>query len=288
MRDNEERFSALAGLESPAATHTAQTSMTDGGMLNFASPTEFVELPSKGKFYPVGHPLHGKETVEMKFMTAKEEDILTSKALIKKGIAIDRMLQSLIVDKSIKVEDLLVGDKSALIIAARISGYGPEYSVAVTCPSCDTKSKHEFDLSAFSVKEAEDLSNIGVAQTENGTFTFKLSKSNVQVEVRLLTGRDEASMVNEMAMKKGKETLQVEKNSTSQLKRVIVSVNGVQDRNQISAFIDNMPAIDSRFLRAVLRQINPEVDTNQTFVCASCGHEEEMEVPFTVEFFWPK
>ena len=285
MRDNEERFSALAGIDSPAAP---QTSTSDGGLLNFTSPTEFVELPSRGKYYPAGHPLHGKDTIEIKFMTAKEEDILTSKALIKKGIAIDRMLQSLIIDKNIKVEDLLVGDKSALIIAARISGYGSEYSVSVTCPSCETKSKHEFDLSAFSVKETEDLSSIGVSQTENGTFTFKLSKTNVQVEVKLLTGRDEASIVNEMAMKKGKKTLQVEKNSTSQLKRVIVSVNGIQDRNQISSFVDNMPAIDSRFLRAVLRQLNPEVDTTQTFVCASCGHEEEMEVPFTVEFFWPK
>ena len=198
------------------------------------------------------------------------------------------MLQSLIIDKNIKVEDLLVGDKSALVIAARISGYGPEYSVSVTCPSCDTKAKHEFDLSSFSVKESENLENLGVTRTENGTFVFKLPKTNVQVETRLLTGKDEASIVNEMAMKKGKDTLQVEKNSTSQLKRVIVSVNGVQDRNQISAFVDNMPAIDSRFLRAVLKKLNPEVDTTQTFVCASCGHEEEMEVPFTVEFFWPK
>ena len=115
MRDNEERFSSLAGMEPSAAAQ--QATVAGGGQLNFASPTEFVELPSRGRFYPPSHPLHNKETVEIKFMTAKEEDILTSKALIKKGIAVDRMLQSLIVDKSIKVEDLLVGDKNALVVA---------------------------------------------------------------------------------------------------------------------------------------------------------------------------
>ena len=284
MRDNEERFSALAGMDSPAATSAPQS---DGSLLSFASPTEFVELPSKGKFYPQGHPLHGKDTVEIKFMTAKEEDILTSKALIRKGVAIDRMLQSLIVDKSVKIEDLLVGDKNALIIAARVSGYGEEYEISVTCPDCETKAKHVFDLSLLEAKESEELSDLDVTQTEHGTFLTKLVKSNVEVEFRLLSGKDEAAILNEMAMKKGKTT-PLENNSTSQLKRIIVSANGVTDRQQISAFVDNMPAIDSRHLRALLRKINPEVDMNQTFECASCGHEEEMEVPFTVEFFWPK
>jgi uncharacterized Zn finger protein len=285
MRDNEERFSALQGIDSPAAVQ--QSSGGDSIGLNFTSPTEIVELPSKGKFYPKEHPLHGKEEIEIKFMTAKEEDILTSKALIKKGVAVDRMLQNLILDKSVKVEDLLVGDKNALIVAARISGYGEEYGVEVTCPSCEEKSKHTFDLSLLGTKEAEDLEEIAVRQTENGTFLTKLYKTNVEVEFRLLYGKDETAILNEMAMKKGK-TLQVEKNSTSQLKRIILSVNGVTDRMQIANFVDNMPAIDSRQLRTVLRRINPEVDMNQTFECASCGHEEEMEVPFTVEFFWPK
>ena len=285
MRDNEERFSSLAGMEPAAAAQ--QATVAGGGQLNFASPTEFVELPSRGRFYPPSHPLHNKETVEIKFMTAKEEDILTSKALIKKGIAVDRMLQSLIVDKSIKVEDLLVGDKNALVVAARVSGYGENYEVAVTCPACETKAKHQFDLSILGTKEPEDLEELSVQETGNGTFLTRLYKTDVEVEFRLLYGRDEVAILNEMAMKKNK-TVQVEKNSTSQLKRVIVAVNGITDRQQISNFVENMPALDSRQLRAVLRRINPEVDMNQTFECASCGHEEEMEVPFTVEFFWPK
>lgn len=285
MRDNEERFASLAGNEAPAAVMNA--SVEGGASLNFTSPTEIVELPSKGKFYPKNHPLHGKEDLEIKFMTAKEEDILTSKALIKKGVAVDRMLQNLILDKSVKVEDLLVGDKNALIVAARISGYGEEYSVEITCPACEAKGKHTFDLSLLGTKEQEDLAELSVRETENGTFLTNLYKTKAEVEFRLLYGRDETAILNEMAMKKGK-TVQVENNSTSQLKRIIVSVNGITDRSQISMFVDNMPAIDSRHLRTLLRKINPEVDMNQTFECASCGHEEEMEVPFTVEFFWPK
>lgn len=283
MRNNEDRFSALQGVESPAA---AQQVASDGG-LNFASPTEFVELPSMGKFYPPEHPLHNKDTVELKFMTAKEEDILTSKALIRKGVAVDRMLQSLIVDKNVKIEDLLVGDKNALIVAARISGYGPEYEVSVTCPACEAKAKHMFDLEQLRNKHPEDLSEIGVQMTESGTFKASLFKTKAEVEFRLLTGKDEASIISEINMKKGKN-VQIEDNSTSQLKRIIVSVNGVADRNQIARFVENMPAIDSRQLRGMLRKINPEVDMSQEFICGSCGHEEEVEVPFTVEFFWPK
>ena len=88
-------------------------------------PTEVVDLPSKGKLYPPDSPL-ASGTIEMKYMTAKEEDILTNQNYIEKGIVIDKLLQALIVDKTIDYNELLVGDKNALLIAARILGYGKE------------------------------------------------------------------------------------------------------------------------------------------------------------------
>ena len=97
-------------------------------MANFKFPTEMVDLPSKGHFYVDGHPL-SKGKVEVKYMTAREEDILTSQNLIKQGVVIDKLLQSLIVDKSIKVDDMLVGDKNAIMVAARILGYGKNYEI---------------------------------------------------------------------------------------------------------------------------------------------------------------
>ena len=278
MRDNEERFQVPDSGES-AASHTDAN-------LNLATPTEFVELPSGGKLYPEGHPLHGKDTVEIRFMTAKEEDILTSKALIKKGVAIDRMLQSILIDKNLKVEKLLLGDKNALTMAARISGYGSEYEVQMVCPSCEAKVKHTFDLEEVGHVETKDLSELGVEQTDRGTFVVSLVRSNVKVEVRLLTGADEAQLLSEVSQTKSAK--KEENNSTSQLKRMIVSVNGETDRQVVNQFIHSMPAIDARFLRKILKDVTPDVDMTQEFECSSCGHEEEVEIPFTVEFFWPK
>ena len=122
-------------------------------VLDFVMPTEHVELPTKGKFYSQDHPLHNVESVEIKYMTAKETDILTSQTLLKKGLAIDRMLQGILLDKKIRVEDLYVGDKNALIVAARISGFGREYETSTTCTGCGSSTNQSFDLGDINVKE---------------------------------------------------------------------------------------------------------------------------------------
>lgn len=278
MRDNKDRFATPDdGGSAAVATQTKS--------LEFTTPTEFVSLPSKGKFYPSNHPLHGKETLEIKFMTAKEEDILTSQSLIKKGVAIDRMLQNLIIDKNIQVSDLLVGDKNALTMAARVSGYGPEYDITVTCPSCQEKCKHKFDLSLIGEKQLDDLSELPIESQEDGLFTVSLIKTKTKVQFRLLTGKDEADIVKSMSDKK---IVREEKNSTSQLKRIIVSVNGETDTRIIDNFVDCLPVIDAKLLRGLLKKVTPDVDMKQDFQCSKCGHEEEVEIPFTVEFFWPK
>jgi hypothetical protein len=118
-RNNDERTGAKSAPDAPSVVLNKQAAET----FNFSVPTEFVDMPSKGKYYPKEHPFHNKESVEIKFMTAKEEDILTSRALLKKGIAIDRMLQSILME-NVDVDSLLVGDKNALVVAARITGYG--------------------------------------------------------------------------------------------------------------------------------------------------------------------
>ena len=114
--------------------------------LDFVAPTEFVDLPSRGQ-YPEGHPLHGKDSVEIRFMTAKDEDILTNQSLLKKGLAIERFLQNVILDKSVKSEELLICDRNAILIAARSSGYGAAYETKANCPNCGTPNDITFDLS---------------------------------------------------------------------------------------------------------------------------------------------
>jgi len=280
MRDNEER------LESVALQDESTVVDSQNNALSFVSPTELVYLPSQGKMYSEEHPLHNKDTIELKFMTAKEEDILTNKSLIKKGIVIDRMLQSIIVDKNIKIEDLLIGDKNAITVAARISGYGQEYSVSVDCPSCSEKSVLTFDLAEETItKKSIMVEEKNITEVGHGLFSIKLPKSKIDVVFRLLNGKDEAEITKNFISNKSMES---ESNSTTQLKRIVVSANGVTNKAEISKFVDNMPAIDARFLRKTLIELSPDIEMKKEFSCSSCGHEEEVEIPFTVEFFWPK
>ena len=134
------RNSDTMGAQSNADTAPTQQLIqnTETNDFSFIVPTELVDLPSKGAYYPEGHPLHGSETIEIKQMTAKEEDMLTSRTLLKKGVALERVLESIILNKAIHPDSLLVGDRNALIIAARVSAYGNEYNTTVTCPECGT------------------------------------------------------------------------------------------------------------------------------------------------------
>ena len=130
MRNNQSRIGNRQPQQAPSPAPVQSN-------LSFAVPTEFVELPSKGAFYPSGHPLHNQETVEIKFMTAKEEDILSSTALLKKGLALDRLMENILV-LDIDPTDLLVCDRNAIMIAARISSYGSDYNANIVCPHCSS------------------------------------------------------------------------------------------------------------------------------------------------------
>jgi len=279
-RNNEERL----GIKDEGQTPPILAESNNTSPLQFVTPTEFVDLPTQGKFYPEGHPLHNKDTVEIRYMTAKDEDILTSKTLLKKGIAVDRMLANILVDKNIKVEDLFVGDKNAIIIAARISGYGPEYKTNVTCPSCAATSEYEFDLEAILEKgTATPYGDIEISS--DGTFEITLPKTKVVARCRLVTGKDEKRL--EAASSKRKKHNLPENTLTELVKTLIVSLNGETERKVVERFIDQMPALDSKFLRAAYNRVVPNVDMKHVYGCESCGAETSLDMPFSVSFFWP-
>jgi predicted RNA-binding Zn-ribbon protein involved in translation (DUF1610 family) len=259
----------------------------DSGGFNWTNPTYFVNLPSKGRFYPPGHPVHNKEAIEIKYMTAKEEDFLTSQPLIRKGIAIDRVLESVIIDKSIHIDDLLLGDRNALMIGTRITGYGEEYKVEVTCPKCGKESDYEFDLEKIGTNDYEEqIKELGCEFTPRNTVSVDLPLSKVNVEIRLLNGHDEKNLT-EQANKKSKKNMPTS-NLTDQLRAFIVSVNGIDSPFAVANFVSQMPARDSKFLRDLYVSIAPNVDLVQEFECQKCGHEADMEVPLGVGFFWPE
>lgn len=247
------------------------------------TPTEMIPLPSKGYFYPEGHPL-ANGVIEMKYMTAKEEDILSSQSLIKQGVVIDKLLQSLIVTK-INYNDLLTVDKNAIFIAARILAYGADYEVDVTCPSCGEKSKVVVDLQQFEDKEL-NWDNFTKGQT---THKFTLPISKKELELKFLTHGDEKKI--EEAVKSAKKLSKitgVDPELSTRLKHMIVSFDGQTEMNAISKSVDNMLSRDSLALRQYLKEITPDIDTTFEFTCTSCGYEQEkMALPIGVGFFWP-
>lgn len=268
--------------EDRTKTRRAQAETVDpSSVLDFVTPTEFVELPSRGIGYPEGHPLRGQETVEIRFMTAKDEDILTSRSLLKKGIALERLIDNLLTNDALTSKEILIGDRNAIIIAARSSAYGHLYETKVQCPACQASNKVTFDLSAPEIKIG-DFDDFEYEETNFGTYVVETPKSNVKVEMRLLNGQDESKLVK--AMSKAKESEDV---VTTQMKLYIVSVNDHKGKAFVDYFVNNVPAYEARWLRKCYEALAPNVKVSEEFECESCGFEQEMEVPFNTDFFWP-
>ena len=283
-RKNEDRSGHSISAPTPPI-NALEENNDSNALFSFVSPTEIVDLPSRGNFYPEGHPLAGRETVEIKYMTAKEEDILTSKTLVNRGIVLERLLSSILLDKSVNVDDLLIGDKNAILVAARITGYGSTYETSVECPDCTAKFLHSFELSELELQSEVALEEHNV-EFVNGLFFFDLPTSKVRVGIKPLTGIEEKELTK-VAQKKKKYNLP-EASLTDLMKTIIASANEVTEPGLISQFVDVMPARDSKMLRTLYNKIVPDVDMTQNVTCTECGSSAELEVPFTGEFFWPR
>lgn len=239
-------------------------------MAEFKFPTEEVELPSKGLLYPEDSPLSSGK-VEIKYMTAKEEDILTNQNYIQKGIVLDKLLESVVVSK-IDLNDLVIGDKNAVLIATRILGYGKEYSFTYGGEQV------EIDLTKLNNKYFDE-NNITKGVNE---FSYTLPSTSTQITFKLLTGKDEKKIDRELeGLKK------INKNATpelsTRLKYTITSVEGETDAKTIREFVDNaLLARDSRALREYIRSIQPDVDLTWTL-----DSGEEVSIPMGIGFFWP-
>ena len=247
-------------------------------------PVETVPLPSGGRTYPQSmEALHGRETVEIKAMTAREEDILTSQALLKKGTVISELIKSCLTDKTVNPLDLLTGDRNALMVAIRITGYGPEYDVELECNECQQKTPRTFDLGALPIKRLE----ISPVETGANLFEFLLPSCKKMVRFRFLTGRDEEEILAAAARQKKLGLMQGESNVTTNLLYSIVSIDAVSDRGKIANFVKMMPARDSRALRDYIRVSEPGITMRQEVSCPACGHAEEVSMPIGVSFLWP-
>lgn len=239
-------------------------------MSEFKFPTEEIELPSKGLLYPKDNPLSSGK-VEIKYMTAKEEDILSNQSYIEKGIVLDKLLESVIVSK-INSKDLIVGDKNALLIATRILGYGAKYTIT------DDNETIDIDLSQLENKPF-DGSNMIEGKNE---FLFELPHSGTKITYKILNGHDENKISRELTgLKKLNKNLIPE--LSTRLKYIITSVEGDSEPKAIREFVDNyLLARDSRSFRTHVSNTQPDVDL--TYI-----HEDgrEVAVPMGLSFFWP-
>ncbi len=250
--------------------------------LDFEIPVETVPLPSRGLAYSVDHPLHACETIDIKAMTAREEDILTSRALIKKGTVITELIRSCLVNKQIDPNSLLSGDRNALMVAIRITGYGVDYKTEVECPSCSTKDQHEFNLAEL------PINSLGADPTELGTnsfeFTLPMTKKNVQF--KFLTGKDEQEIIISSERRK-KSGIMSDNLVTNKLQYSLVMVDGKTERSSINHFIRHMPARDSLALRRHMDKVEPGIDMKGWVDCPHCAESSEVNFPLGTSFFWP-
>ena len=249
--------------------------------LSFTAPTEFVDLPSKGIGYPKGHPLHGKESIEIRYMTAKDEDTLSNQSLIKKGVALERLLENIILESEIDPLTLLIADRNAILIKSRGTAYGYDYEARVKCPNCDTSNLMVFDLRnpkvTGGIKKDQDI----VKLSDSGVFTTKLPFSKFNIDFRLANGIEE-SKIAQVLINDNKEF-----SIADQYKEMIISIEGHSDKEIIEKFVDNLPMADSVHFKMCLKHATPSIDISETLVCKNCSHEQEVQVPFGTDFFWP-
>lgn len=231
--------------------------------------------------YPLGSPLANEEALEIKAMTAKEEDILTSRALIKNGTVLTQLLKSCIINKLIDPDDMLSGDKNAVLIGIRVTGYGPEYAAKITCPHCAKEFENTFSLGKLAVKKlgAQPI------QPNTNLFRFVLPSSGAEVIFKLLNGHDESELAKILESKK--KLGSVESGVTTRLYQAILQINGETDKQKLAQQIQNMRAMDARALRKYMDDIEPSVDMKQKVCCPSCDEESEVLMPLGMSFLWP-
>ena len=240
-------------------------------------PTEVIDLPSQGKLYSKDSPLsEGK--IELKYMTTREEDILMSENLIKKGVVIDKLLDSLIVTPNIKQTDLILGDKNAVLVAARILAYGPEYTTEINDPNNpNQKITHTFDLSQCPFKELSDD-----IKYNGNSFEFTTPVGKNKLKFKILTGADEALMNKDIEQSK---KYGYDATISTRLRYSVIEVDGDNKKETITSFTQNMLARDSVALRNEILRVSPDIDMTSEVEIG--GETVSVSIPLSVEFFWP-
>ena len=248
----------------------------------YGFPTEVLSLPSNGLLYSEDSPLRSGN-IDVKYMTAKEEDILTSSNLIEQGVVITKLLESVIADSKVKLDEMLIGDKNALMIGTRILGYGADYNIMLTDP--DTKERVEYTVNLSELKNK----SVDESLLKNGNlFSLELPNSKRVIEFKLLTHGDEVQIQETLeGLKKVEKLTGVSYELTTRLKHQIQSVDGDKTQKTIDNFVDNeFLALDARQFRKYVNSVTPDVDMTFEYESQE-GKKHTLNLPLGLEFFWP-
>jgi len=246
-------------------------------------PIESIPIPTKGVIYDPNSTLYNTSTLQIRSMTAREEDILASPAFHKEGTALTHLIQSCLIDKSVNCEEMISGDRMALMIGIRVTGYGPEYHASSNCQSCGKNNDFVVDLTTIPIKRL----SITPIEAGKNEFQFTLPVTKKKVNFKYVTAKEEREK-NIASRNIQKVTgSSISNIITSFLENSIVSVDDVRDRMKIKHFVMNMPAFDSKALRKFILENEPGMDMKRSFECKNCGHHNETTMPMTSEFFWP-
>ena len=281
MSRNSQKLNKRPSHQGPEFTQqTQKDKMQSLFGLSFVVPTEEVELPTQGKYYPSSNPLHGKKSLEIKSMTAKEEDLLSSLTSENDENLFVKLIQGLLVDQTIDASTMNEEDKLAILLRARATGYGDTYETTAYCDNCKKNTGFSFSIRKSHVvppeKEAE-------YDPEQDLYSLELPLSKVKVKLRTITDQDLISLEKE---KEKKESLNIDFNMTiSKISRMIVSANDVSERSTISQLCEVLPAADAKSILNFTTGIYPKLSTKQTVACQVCGTEQEREVPLSWAFF---
>jgi hypothetical protein len=239
--------------------------------------TDMIPLPSKGVFYK-----NKQATVKIKHLTAEDENILTSSDLIRNGKVLDVLLDNAIIDNSLNADDMLVGDRNAVLMYLRKEGYGDDYEVKISCPDCNEDFNTIVKISEIEPKLLEKTPD------SNGEFICDLPKSGWKLKFRLLNGKDENYLAQLSGKnKKGKKGVVYSNLLTERFLLQIMEVNGNRDKLQIKKAISNMPAIDSLYLREFVADVEPGLLLETNYTCTNCSHNFDGDIPITPKLFWP-
>ena len=257
--------------------------------ISFVVPTETVKLPSAGALYDENSPLKGLTEVEVKAVTAAEEDIMINDSYIQQGVVFDRLIDAIMLTPNVRSQDMMDCDKIAVLMSARKTGYGDKVDFSVQCDGCDHNYEMQVSLESVLTSVGENTYSPSSGEgweflADSNPFSFQLPSTELEVSMKLMSPGDVKDFDS---AKKQKERLNLPFNETIEfLRTVIVSVQGITDKSSINKLAEILPAIDARKIRTVHNKNIPKIETAQETTCPNCGLEQEKEVPFSLGWFW--